>query len=78
MTRDRELVTDTERNRALIDIIENIKNCNIKLTTGQDSSVRETGKIDNIFNSSRMFLACLYNRKLIFIILYISINYIFK
>ena len=29
MTRDRELVTDTERNRALIDIIENIKNCNI-------------------------------------------------
>jgi len=57
MTRDRELVTDTERNRALIDIIENIKNCNIKLTTGQDSSVRETGKIDNIFNQYRITLA---------------------
>ena len=57
MTRDRELVSDTERNRALIDIIENIKNCNIKLTTGQDSSVKETGKIDNIVSQYIIKLA---------------------
>ena len=51
MTRDRVLVTDTERNRALVDIIENIKNCKIKLTTsfGQ-SSVRETGKVKHFDN----------------------------
>jgi len=55
--RDRELVSDTERNRALIDIIENIKNCNIKLTTGECSSVRETGKINNITNQYKISLS---------------------
>ena len=58
MTRDRELVSDTERNRALVDIIENIKNCKIKLTTsfGQ-SSVRETGKINNTIEQYKISLA---------------------
>ena len=56
--RDRELVSDTERNRALVDIIENIKNCKIKLTTsfGQ-SSVRETGKINNTIEQYKISLA---------------------
>jgi len=56
--RDRELVTDTERNRALVDIIENIKNCKIKLTTSfGESSVRETGKINNIIGQYKISLA---------------------
>ena len=56
--RDRDLVSDTERNRALVDIIENIKNCKIKLTTsfGQ-SSVRETGKINNTIEQYKISLA---------------------
>jgi len=56
--RDRELVTDTERNRALVDIIENIKNCKIKLTSSfGESSVRETGKINNVIGQYKISLA---------------------
>ena len=33
MVRDRELVSDVDRNRALLDIIEHVRKCKIKLTT---------------------------------------------
>ena len=33
MARDRELVSDVDRNRALLDIIEHVRKCKIKLTT---------------------------------------------
>ena len=46
MTRDKQLVSDVERDRALVDIIASIKNCKIKLTTGDRSYVKETGMID--------------------------------
>ena len=40
MTRDKQLVSDVERDRALVDIIASIKNCKIKLTTGDRSYVK--------------------------------------
>lgn len=46
--RDRELVSDTERNRALLDIIEHVRNCEIKITGGYASSVSDVGILDNI------------------------------
>ena len=49
MTRDRELVSDPERNRALLDIIENVRDCKIKLiSSGRENLVRDDGIRDNI------------------------------
>ena len=52
MVRDRELVSDVDRNRALLDIIEHVRKCKIKLTTAHKRNfVSEMAITDGIKNN---------------------------
>jgi len=48
MARDRELVSDVDRNRALLDIIEHVRDCKIKFSSGYSSKVSDDGITDGI------------------------------
>ena len=48
MVRDRELVSDVDRNRALLDIIEHVRDCKIKFSSGYSSKVSDDGITDGI------------------------------
>jgi len=50
MARDRELVSDVDRNRALLDIIEHVRDCKIKFSGGDNNSVKDNGVTDGTQN----------------------------